>query len=140
MPCLSGHFDPAQGIFINVTIAKPGKITPTVPLSNLKLPTFTALVDTGATRTCISKTAAGVAELVATGKLPVISATQTVAMDVYLADLLLQFGNLGHLIKNIQIMEFNCPPTSPFQLLLGRDILTRGIFTMSFDGHFLIGT
>jgi hypothetical protein len=33
-------------------------------------------------------------------------------------------------------MEFAGDPSRSFQMLLGRDILCRGTFTMSFDGHF----
>jgi len=51
MPCLSGRFDPIQGIFINIAVAKSGKITPAT--KDLKIPTFVALVDTGASKTCI---------------------------------------------------------------------------------------
>ena len=83
MPCLSGRFDPVQGIFINIAVAKPGEITPAT--KNLKIPTFMALVDTGATKTCISKQAAQTAGLIAIGKSPLVSATHTIDMDTYLS-------------------------------------------------------
>lgn len=135
MPCLSGKFIPSQGIFINLAIAKAGTIVPTVA-TPLQLPTFVSLIDTGATRTCISKQAATAAGLIAIGKLPMVSATQTIPMDFYLADILLPMGTAGLHLPNMQLMEFNCDPNSPFQILVGRDILARGVLTVSFDGHF----
>jgi len=102
----------------------------------LRVQNFLALIDTGATRTCISRQAASVAGLVAMGKLPMVSATQTIPMDVYLADIVLPMGTAGLILPNMQIMEFNCDPNCAFQVLLGRDILAKGVFTFSFDGHF----
>jgi hypothetical protein len=140
MPCLSGIFDPIQGIFINIAVAKPGEITSAT--KNLKIPNFVALVDTGASKTCISKQAAQTAGLIAIGKSPMVSATHTVDMDNYLADIFLPFGaaplggTTGLVINSISILEFNCETNCSFQILLGRDVLTKGIFTISFDGHF----
>jgi hypothetical protein len=64
------------------------------------------------------------------------SATHSVPVNVYLVDLLLPFGNAGFLVQGTQVMEFAPPGGSPFQILLGRDILCKGTFTLSFDGHF----
>lgn len=147
MPCVSGRFNPSQGIFINLAIAKPGTIIQQAAAGSQvavgpgaagpgKVPTFVALIDTGATRTCISKQAANLAGLVAMGKLPMVSATNTIPMDTYLADIILPMGNAGLLLQNMQIMEFNCDPNCPFQMLLGRDILSKGVLTVSFDGHY----
>jgi len=86
--------------------------------------------------------AAQTAGLIAIGKSPMVSATHTVDMDNYLADLFLPFGaaplggTTGLVINSISILEFNCETNCPFQILLGRDVLTKGIFTISFDGHF----
>jgi len=34
------------------------------------------------------------------------------------------------------LMEFAAPTASPYQVLLGRDIICRGALSVSFDGHF----
>ena len=65
-----------------------------------------------------------------------ISATNTTAVHVYLVDLVLPFRNAGLVQTGVQVMEFAGDPGSRFQILLGRDILCRGTFTMSFDGHY----
>jgi len=65
-----------------------------------------------------------------------ISATQSVPVNVYLADLLLPFGTAGFVMAGAQLMEFVPGGGSPYQILVGRDIICRGAFSLSFDGHF----
>src|SRR5207237_209180 len=65
-----------------------------------------------------------------------ISFINSIPVIVYFVDLLLPFGSTGFLIQGTQVMEFIPRGGSPFQMLLGRDIICRGTFTMSFDGHF----
>ena len=86
--------------------------------------------------TCISPTIAQALQLESRGKRAMNSATHSVAVNVYLVDLVLPFGDSGLLSSATQVMEFSPPAASPFQALLGRDVLCRGTFTMSFDGHF----
>ena len=64
------------------------------------------------------------------------SATHSVPVNVYLANLLLPFGQTGYLVPSIPLMEFAQGWGDSFQILLGRDILCQGILTLSFDGHF----
>ena len=76
------------------------------------------------------------------------SATQSVPVNVYLATLILPFGPTSYLMGPMQLMEFTpagapqageaANPSSPFEILLGRDLLCRGAFTLSFDGHFTL--
>lgn len=63
------------------------------------------------------------------------SATHSVPVLAYLVDLLVPFGQVFFTVRSAQVMEFQAT-NAPFQILLGRDILCRGVFTMSFDGHF----
>jgi aspartyl protease len=135
MPCLSGQFNPNIGILINVVVLSPGLISPGVNIPT-PLTSFPALVDTGASMTCISPQVVQTVGLQPMGMHPMVSATHTVPVNVYLVDLLLPFGNAGHFQAGVQVMEFAGGPGRPFQMLLGRDILCRGTFTMSFDGHF----
>lgn len=64
------------------------------------------------------------------------SATQSIPVNVYLVDLVLPFGGAALILNSVQVMEFTPLSGSPYQMLLGRDILCRGVFTLSFDGHF----
>lgn len=52
MPCLSGKFDPNIGAIINVGVIVANTFNPSSP--NIEIKTFPALIDTGATLTCIS--------------------------------------------------------------------------------------
>ena len=66
------------------------------------------------------------------------SATHSVPVNVYLVDLVMPFGSTGLVIGGMQVMEFAPGMAAPFQLLLGRDIICRGVLTLSFDGHFTL--
>lgn len=102
---------------------------------------FEALVDTGATTTCISPAIATLIGLVPAGMRPMGSAThQGVPTNTYLVDLGLplttgQSTNVWWLGTYL-VFEFTPPQNSPYQLLLGRDVLCKGTLTLSFDGHF----
>jgi len=135
MPSLSGQFNPNAGVLLNIVVLPPNVYGPgsTIPSSFLSFP---ALIDTGASMTCISRQVVQAVGLQSIGMTQMLSATQTIPVHRYLVDLLLPFGNAGLLQQGIHVMEFQVAGTHPFQILLGRDILCRGVFTMSFDGHF----
>ncbi len=65
-----------------------------------------------------------------------ISATHTIPMFTYLVDFFIPFDNVYYRMNSVQVMEFNLGVDSQFQILFGRDILCKGIFTLCFDGHF----
>ncbi|MBI2431791.1 MAG: retroviral-like aspartic protease family protein [Candidatus Hydrogenedentes bacterium] len=98
---------------------------------------FQALMDTGASRTCVSAQCAQVAGLVPVGMAQMISATHTVSANTYLVDLTLQLGNEFVVRRTLPVVEFVQIPKASFQVLLGRDIICSGHFTVSFDGHFV---
>lgn len=134
MPCLSGRYDHSIGPLINVGILPPGTLTPSGVTTSASL--FPALLDTGASGTCISLSIASTLGLTAIGMRPMTSATHAVPMNVYLVDLAISFGAASLGLTGIQVMEFTPPGGSPFQVLIGRDIICRGVLTVSFDGHF----
>jgi hypothetical protein len=133
MPCLSGRFDPGIGPLINIGIIPAGVFTPSY---SEKITTFPALIDTGASVTCISQNVAQSVGLQPIGMRPMVSATHSVPVNVYLVDLFLPFGAAGFIVQGAQVMEFFPEGSAPFQMLLGRDIICRGTLTLSFDGHF----
>jgi len=97
---------------------------------------FPALLDTGASITCISLSVVQALNLVPIGMRPMVSATHAVPVNQYLVDLIFPFGSVIYIMSAMQVMEFVATNTTPFQILLGRDIICKGILTMSFDGHF----
>lgn len=64
-----------------------------------------------------------------------ISATQRVPVRTFLIDLALHFD--GHTVveRGILALEIVREPSSPYQLLLGRDLLCKGHLTLTFDGR-----
>ncbi len=133
MPCLNGQSQPGIGPLISIGVSGPGKI---IPSTNLSATFFNALVDTGASVTCICPAIAKSLNLHPIGKRPMVSALTAAPSNVYLVDLLLNFGNSAFIISTIQVMEFNVQQGAPFQMLMGRDIIGRGILTLSSDNHF----
>ena len=148
MPCITRPFDPAVGPVVNLGIAKPGTLT-RAPDDNppVEVHTYHALVDTGADVTCISPQIADEVGLVPRGKKDVASALGVEAANYYLADIALPFGEpdaaeavaIQTLISgSMEVMEFQ--PNSPhYQMLLGRDLIGRGLFSMTtYDKRFTI--
>jgi hypothetical protein len=64
------------------------------------------------------------------------SAHQTAPVNIYQVDLAILFGNQGFVLSNWQVVEFAAPASSPFSVLVGRDVICRGNLALSFDGHF----
>lgn len=133
MPCISGEYKPQQGILLMVglkrpvSLAKPGD--PLVPISQA-----TALVDTGAARTCVAEAAAKRLNLPLVGKGQMLSASDVVAANIYMADFFLPFGKPGQSheasIADIPLMAFQ-EPTGRVQVLLGLDILSAGFLNVA---------
>lgn len=129
MPCLSSSYDPGVGLLTNLAVVQTGALTPQITL-------FPALMDTGASSTCISAQVAQTLKLQPTGKQSMVSATHAVPVNAYLVDLLFPFGNIAHVQSGVTVLEFVPMLNSPFQILIGRDVICRGSLTVSFDGHF----
>jgi len=134
MPCLSNKYDPAIGAVINIGVLFPGSIAPGLPAPS-QISAFPALIDTGASSTCISNVVAQIVGLHPMGMRPMSSATESKPVNVYLIDLILPFGASGLIMPGAQVMEFTPVPGSPYQILLGRDVICKGVLTMSFDGQ-----
>jgi len=134
MPCLSNRFDPKVGAILNVSVLPPKSIIPGQPVQISSV--VPALIDTGATFTCIAPAVAQNIGINPIGKRPMTSANQTQPTNIYLVDLVLPIGSAGFYLVGMQVFEFMPQPQSPYQILLGRDVICRGAFTMSFDGHY----
>ena len=144
MPCITIQFNPAIGPLINLGIAQPGAVK--TAAAEGKPPAFEgcqALVDTGASVTCISREIAQKLELPPAGKMLMASASETREMNSYLVDIALPFGDpsagVTSIVKsNMTVMEFE-PNSQHYQALLGRDILDQALFSMTgYDNRFTI--
>lgn len=155
MPCISGAYNPAVGPLTQIVIvaptpemlsgiASPSAISVNSPVQSPRF--YTALIDTGATLTCISPKVVHEVGLQPTGKSMMTGATGSSAVNTY------QFG-VGFMTNQVQMptgqltgtlevrivdgMEF-AVQGAVFDILLGRDIICAGTFSLSFDGHFLL--
>ncbi len=57
-------------------------------------------------------------------------------MNQYVVDLLLRFGESAIPFTNHTVTEFQVPDTSVIAMLIGRDIICKGVLTMDFAGRF----
>lgn len=158
MPSLSGSFNPTVGPLITLLLTPPavlrGAMLPagTVPQAPpIPANVARALIDTGASITCVTAAMARSASLPLIGKRNMGTAGGTVPVNVYVADIGIPFSPLpapapgqttavgvvasSAVIPNVTILEFQC--ASPhFQMLPGRDVICRGVLTVSLDNRF----
>ena len=97
---------------------------------------FNGLLDTGASSTCLSKSVISDIGLTSIGKKESHTAAGTISADQYLADIILRYGDQNIVFASMQVSEFAVPENYPFQALIGMDIISKGVLTVSFDGRF----
>jgi hypothetical protein len=146
MPCLAGTYDPSVGLLIPIAIF-PAGAAPTKPIVNLVA--YPALVDTGASCTCISKKVITDVGLVPHTKLTMASASGNHDVNAYM--FLVGITTLnpgmpasisGTITGNIH--TFSIPvqgiellnPTGRFDVLLGMDILAKCSLKLDLDKHY----
>ena len=57
------------------------------------------------------------------------------SVNTYHVDFVLGFGTQAIVVQNFNVCEFN-QGTAPFKVLIGRDIICRGVLTLDLAGHF----
>ncbi len=142
MSAYSGRFDWDVGLVIQVAVV-PGNLDVATPPDEVHL--CPALVDTGASSTCISRAVAEALGLQAISMTEMLTAGGAVATNVYSVHI----GLVGptatspdgtvstdlQMLAGLQTPEFD-PGSASYRVLLGRDVLRRGVLNMAFDGHF----
>ncbi len=141
MPALSGKFNPQEGVIWKVGFIAWNQ---EVPNNIDRIHICSALVDTGADVTCISKKVAKELMLEPSGKIDMHSARELSEVNTYDVQPAILFGAMPNLEGNLQgeMMIFD-PITAPeftphrnYDALIGRDVICKRVFTMSFDGHY----
>ncbi|MCY3829058.1 MAG: aspartyl protease family protein [Rhodospirillaceae bacterium] len=143
MPAISGRFDWRTGLTWNIGFVAGG--TPVTQIKNGTLHVCPALVDTGASTTCISSEVAKALSLAPAGKTGLQTAGGAVDVNVYDVHVAFFLGGktdeagnkVGQLefFSDIQAPEFD-PGGNHYKAIIGRDILKRGVLILSFDGHY----
>lgn len=145
MSAFSGQFDWNAGLIWQVGFVSGTTLTEDVgvPGAHHLCP---ALVDTGASRTCIAKSVIEAINLHPIGRTSMANAGGTADANVYDVHIALltdpaqnpdgTVGVQARLFRNLRVLEFVPDGNTPYQALIGRDILRIGMLTTSRDGHF----
>jgi predicted aspartyl protease len=135
MPCLIGQFDPKMGVGLEVIVTaseRPPHSGDVLPSGVPRL----ALIDTGTTTTIITPQVVQELGLQPTGKRRgLVGTMQAGAVETYCVTLVLPMHGDAGVFPALEVLEAPLED-GPIQVLLGLDVLCRGIFTMSYDGHF----
>lgn len=144
MPSFTGSYNPTVGPLTQLRILPVADSSGQPPdLSSLKM--FTALIDTGASTTCLSQRVVQDVGLSPIGMVQMVGATGQKAMRQFAFSVGFLHGqhqnpdgtiNGQVAFMTTRGMEFDAGG-STFDVLLGRDVLCQGVFSLSFDGHWL---
>ena len=138
MPCISGSFA-KDGLTMEVGVLPHGEPVGT----SLKL--FKALIDTGASRTCISDRLVSLYRFAPTGDATMNHAWGSNHAYTYLFNMFVptrvEAGVRGESSGDVSMFTLeglSFKATSDFDILIGRDFLCKGSLSLSFDGHFTL--
>ena len=145
MPFFSGTFDWDAGLIWPVVGFAAGNEPLLEGDPDDRLRICQALVDTGASATCITRSVAESLPVQPVGKIDMQTASGSGAVNVYDVHVALLIGQgknadgsiTGQFVTlpNVRALEFDAGE-APYQALIGRDILRMGALTQSPDGHF----
>jgi hypothetical protein len=147
MPCIAAQYNPKVGPLLQLSILPPSVMQGTPSLSGSgQKHIYMALIDTGASSTCISQKVVSDVGLNPTGKMPVVGVHGSTPTNTYqfTVGFIIPQGQdpTGALVANITLfpvdgIEF-ANTGCGFDVLLGRDVLCRGQFSLTFNGQFVI--
>ena len=132
----SGTWDAGTGPLVEVGLfsGPPGWQSPQ------EIPRFRALIDTGAEETCVSRTATaslGIRDN-PIGLRSVVSPSGRARLNVYEIHLVFFITSTVTQILEMEVAETKTD-SHDWDVLLGRDVLSRAMFTMDFGGRFAVG-
>jgi len=137
MSCLVGQFDLKMGVTVEVIVAPPEHSPHSRDLPPSAVPRL-ALIDTGTTRTIITPQVVQELGLQPTGRRRALVGTmQSGPVQTYCVTLVLPMNGDPGVFTALEVLEAPLDD-GPIQVLLGLDILCRGVFTMNYDGHFTL--
>lgn len=143
MSAFSERFDWDAGLIWRIGVAS-GTTTLT-DMKAGKMRVCSALVDTGASRTCIARSVVDTLGLQSIGKAAMGTAGGLTEVDMYDVHVALFVGGARNpdgsydvrasVFKDMRVSEFAADGDDRFHALIGRDILRIGVLTLSPDGH-----
>ena len=147
MPCISIPYHPNLGPLIQLVVLPPSIGTDGTALPVDYQPKFyTALADTGASNTCISSKVVADLALPPMGKSPGAGVHGSSAVNSYQFNIGIYFTQRAEASGSAFGQMFVTPvfgtefvnADTAFDVLLGRDVLCRGMMSLSFDGRFTL--
>lgn len=143
MPLLRIPFNPSKGVIISVSILTDKEAVDIRDRvgsgeEKIEMEQFQCLIDTGASISCISQRLSQKLNLKSSGMITMNSATDTVQVQTYFATLVIPIGKAFYAFESSQVAEYQTLSTD-YDVLLGRDILMRGIFQTDWSGQAIIG-
>jgi hypothetical protein len=145
MPSLSIQYNPKVGPLLQVAIFPIGFTPQTGAVTPLNPTFYMSLIDTGASCTCITEKVIRDVGLSPVGKQQVGGVHGSGTTNAYQFQLGLIFptAQLPTGVVNVNLTLFpvngiEFKSLGGFDVLLGRDILCQGAFSMSFDGHAIL--
>lgn len=144
MPSLSINYLPAIGPLIQVVIMPAGTVLPAS--GSFSPQTFMALIDTGASHTCLTPKVVSQLGLTPISKQPVGGVHGSQPTNIYQFLVGIPFPTepvnaSGTVIANVvtfSVSGSEFVSLGSFDVLLGRDVICKGVFSMSFDGHAIL--
>lgn len=127
MACLVDIANPVHGPIITVlagALGAPGM-------------RYQALLDTGAQVSHVSSAVIDELGLHATGTAVLHGATGRALTNLFLMDLSVIVQQEIVFLGAIRVSRFVPPPALRYEIILGRDVLSRGHFSLSLDGRFV---
>jgi predicted aspartyl protease len=124
-----------------VGLTQPISLFPAAGDTPVPIQQFIALLDTGASRTCITGEMATAIKLPLMGKTDMITASDKVPTNVYMVDFFLPFGQPGKAdflrVADLPVMEYLGGGNG--QILLGMDVLRHMVLSVvPYDSRFTI--
>lgn len=147
MPCISIPYHPNLGPLIQVAVLPASTGTDGSALPSDYQPKFyMALADTGASNTCVSSKVVTDLGLPPMGKRPVAGVHGSIPVNSYQFNIGIYFTQRAEASGSVSGQMFVTPvfgtefvnADTAFDVLLGRDVLCRGMMSLSFDGRFTL--
>lgn len=142
MPILRVVFDIKKGVIIPVLVAggADGLVTKDEGgQKEIANPIKTnCLIDTGADRTCLNASLIKKLGVKPSGMITMTGATGNANVRTYFVSLIIPIGNSHHIFEGLQVAEYS-GLADDYEILLGRDILSAGIFQIQWDGLAILG-
>ena len=126
---LDGLWVLAPGEWKRSTSIKGGTLT----IKDTAIHNCNALIDTGATHSCISNRVASSLKLEPKNKIAIQGVHGVAERNEYDADLV--FLGLRFAIENISVVDFPVEDNSRFDLIIGMDILLRGSLHLNYGSN-----